>query len=294
MRIPFKRKNEKVLRPVHPNVGIRIAYRGKLLALIDEMQASYLYWLRACYRANEPKMAMDAQERARVASLFASSFEDEKSDMAFDATPAAELAATIRKLGRRWQRNFNEGAPELARWFATKASRRSDLALRAILRKAGYSVQFQMTATMRDVLRGSIEENVGLIKSIASEYHSDVQGLVMRSVTRGRDLEYLSKELRKRYGITRERANLISLDQNNKATSAMMATRQTDLGIEEGVWMHSHAGKEPRPTHLANDGERFSIKDGWFDPDPRVRRRIWPGELIRCRCTWKPVVKGFS
>ena len=263
------RKNEKVLRPVHPNAGIRIAYRKRLLAAIDDMQASYLYWIRACYRANEPKMAMDA-------------------------TPAAELAATIRKLGRRFQRNFNAGAPELAAWFAKKAWRRSDAALAAILRKAGYSVQFQMTAAMRDVLRGSIEENVGLIKSIASEYHSDIQGLVMRSVQSGRDLSSLTSELQERYGITRKRAELISRDQNNKMTGTLQRVRQTELGIEEAIWLHSHAGKKPRRTHLANDGKRYSIRDGWFDPDPRVRKRIWPGELINCRCVSKPIVKGFS
>lgn len=256
------------LRPIWPNCGIRGAYRKKITALIDEMGRSYAYWLKACYRANEPAMAQDKS--------------------------ATELDIVMRRLARYWRNRFAKHAPDLAAYFAKSVSQRSDRELRGILRKAGYSVKFKMTAKMRDVLGAVVNENVGLIKSIPQEFHTDVQGIVMRSVARGRDVGEMTQELQKRYGLTRKRAALISLDQNNKATSAILAARQVDLGIEEGEWLHSHAGKEPRPTHLANNGKRFSIKDGWFDPDPKVRRKIHPGELIRCRCSWRPIVKGFS
>jgi uncharacterized protein with gpF-like domain len=74
----------------------------------------------------------------------------------------------------------------------------------------------------------------------------------------------------------------------------MNRARQEELGITEAVWLHSHAGKKPRPTHLANHGKRYNVAEGWFDPDPKVRKHIWPGELINCRCVSKSVVKGFS
>ena len=89
------------------------------------------------------------------------------------------------------------------------------------------------------------QENVSLIKSIASQFHTQVEGMVMRSVTEGRDLSALTKDLQKRFGVTKDRAAFIALDQNNKATSAIQRERQTALGIEEGIWMHSHAGKVP-------------------------------------------------
>lgn len=239
------------------------------MALVREMADSVEYWLRASYRQNTPVMAQDA-------------------------TPAAELQAAINRLTRQWQRRFNQAAPLLARWFAKSMHTRSDAALRKILRDAGISVKFRMTPAMRDILQATVQENVGLIKSIPQQYLGQVQGLVMRSVTAGRDLEFLNRELLKRYDITEKRARLISIDQNNKATSALQRARHLELGLKEGIWMHSHAGKEPRPTHLANDQKRFDIEKGWFDPDPRVRARIWPGQLINCRCTWRPVVKGFS
>lgn len=264
------RSKPKIRGGVRPNAGLTVEYRRRILKLVDAMNASVEYWLRSAYRKNEPAV------------------------LAMDATPAAELQKAIRKMVRRWQKNFNDGADELARYFAQAARSRSDRQLMAILKKAGFTVRFTTTPAMRDVMRATVEQNVQLIKSIPQQYLTQVQGAVMRSVQTGRDLGSLSKELQEQFGVTRRRAALISLDQNNRATSAMQKVRQTELGIEKAIWRHSHAGKEPRPTHLANDGKPFSIEAGWFDPDPKVRRRIMPGELIRCRCFWTPIIAGFS
>lgn len=263
------RKDEKVLRPVHPNAGIEADYRRRLYRLVDDMARSYVYWIKAAWRAKPPVLAQDA-------------------------TAAADLQREMKRLSKAWQDRIDAGAPELARWFSKSASRRSDAALKTILKKAGFTVKFKTTRAVRDVLDASVAENVSLIKSIASQYHTEIEGMVMRSVQAGRDLASLSKDLQARYGVTRRRAALIARDQNNKATAVITRVRQTELGITKAVWLHSHAGKVPRPTHLANDGKAYDPAVGWFDPDPRVRRRIWPGELINCRCVTKSVVKGFS
>jgi SPP1 gp7 family putative phage head morphogenesis protein len=183
---------------------------------------------------------------------------------------------------------------KLAQWFLQSVNTRSKAQLMKILRDGGISVKFQITPAMQDVMQGTIQENVALIRSIPSQYFSQIETLVMQSVTAGRDIGFLTKALQQRFGVTQRRAALIARDQNNKATSSLMRARQMDVGIKEGIWMHSHAGKEPRPTHLRNNGKRFNIEQGWFDPDPKVRAYIWPGQLINCRCTWRPVVEGFS
>jgi SPP1 gp7 family putative phage head morphogenesis protein len=257
------------LKAIRPNVGIQAAYRRKLVAFIDEMARSYAWFLRAQYRASPPRMAQDE-------------------------TPAKELKRELRKLGARWTKRIDEMAPKLAKYFAQAASNRSDAALRKMLRDAGFSVKFKLTPEIRDVLDATVAENVALIKSIPAEFHTQVEGMVMRSVTAGRDLSSLTKDLQKRFAITRRRAEFISLDQNNKCTAVITRARQQELGIQEAIWVHSHGGKEPRRTHLANNGKRYKIAEGWFDTDPKVRRRIWPGELINCRCVSRPIVKGFS
>jgi uncharacterized protein with gpF-like domain len=91
--------------------------------------------------------------------------------------------------------------------------------------------------------------------------------------------------------VTRKRAALISRDQNSKATSALHKARQLELGIEEGIWMHSHGGKKPRPSHLKNDGKKYDIKKGWYDPD--AKQWVQPGELISCHCVGRSIIPGF-
>lgn len=259
----------KVLKPVFPNAGIEADYRGKLDRLIGRMQASYVYFLKAQYRETPPTMAQDE-------------------------TPARALEKELRRLGIQWEREFAKLGPKMARWFSQSIERRSSLAMQKILRDAGMTVRYTMTPAMKDVFAATVQENVSLIKSIPAQYHTEVNGMVMRSVQTGRDLGGLTKELEARFGITRRRAAFIARDQNNKATAVMTRVRQKEAGIKQAVWLHSLGGKEPRPTHLKNNGKPYDIDKGWFDPDPKVRRRIWPGELINCRCVPKPIVKGFS
>jgi SPP1 gp7 family putative phage head morphogenesis protein len=180
----------------------------------------------------------------------------------------------------------------MAKYFAKSSASRSDAAMRSILKRGGWTVRFKMTAAMRDVMNATIAENVGLIKSIPEQYHTEVQGLVMRSATAGRDLSTLSDELERRYAITRKRAELVARDQTNKMTANFTRVRQTELGITEAIWLHSGGGKTPRRSHLAKNGKRYDVATGWYDPD--VKQYIWPGTLINCRCVSKPIVRGFS
>lgn len=256
-----------ILNAVRPNAGLRAAYRKRLLALVAEMAASYDHWLKAQYRAKPPAMTTDA-------------------------SPAKELERELRKLGKRWESRFDEAAEAMARYFAKSSASRSDAQMRSILRKGGWTVKFKMTAAMRDVMNATIAENVGLIKSIPERYHTEVQGMVMRSATAGRDLSSLSDELAKRYTITRHRAEFIARDQNNKMTASFTRVRQIELGINEAIWLHSRGGRKPRPTHVRNDGKRYDVAKGWWDP--AVQQYIWPGVLPNCRCVSKSIVKGFS
>jgi uncharacterized protein with gpF-like domain len=63
------------------------------------------------------------------------------------------------------------------------------------------------------------------------------------------------------------------------------------LGITEAVWLHSGGGKVPRPTHVRNNGRRYSVAEGWLDP--AEGRRVFPGELINCRCVSRAVMPGL-
>lgn len=252
------------LRDVHANRGLMYAYRRKLKRLIAQMQASTEYWLKAAYRRQLPRIAQDEN-------------------------PTTALTEALAKLRRQWERDFDEKASRLASWFADSAMRHTDTSLRKSLKNAGIAVEFRMSRPMHDAYTAVIKENVGLIKSIPSEYFEEVEGMVMRSVQRGRDLSHLTDELAKRYGITRRRAVLISRDQNNKANAVITQVRQKELGIEYAIWKHSHAGKKPRPSHLRADGKRYKVSEGMLIDG----EYIFPGEEINCRCTAQSVIPGY-
>lgn len=231
------------------------------------MQASLVFWLKAQYRAQG--FAQDAA----------------------DGTPVMQMRKELRKLTTRWQASFNKMADSLAAEFAERVRANGDAALTGHLRAKGLpTIKFTMTDEMRNAYQAVIGENVGLIKSIASEHLTDVEGIVMRSVVRGRDLGELSKSLQKRYGVTKRRAALIARDQNNKATSALQSARQQKLGITEGIWKHPHAGRVPRPSHLKANGEKFDLSKGMYLDG----KWVMPGEEINCRCTWSPVLPGLD
>ncbi len=258
------------MRPVQPNAGVTEAYRKKLDRLVEAMHRSVQWWLKASYRANEPRI------------------------LAADETPADALRRSMRDLSARWLKKFDEAAESLAEYFAQSVEKRSSAALRNILRNSGMTVEFKMTPVMRDVVDATVHQNVALIKSIPAQYLEQVEGMVMRSVQTGRDLGQLSEDLQNRLGVTKRRAAFIARTQNQMATSAFNRVRLQEVGVTEAIWTHSGGGKEPRPTHVKAGRERtrFSVSKGWFDP--AVKQFIQPGELINCRCVGRPVVKGFS
>ena len=82
-----------ILKGVHPNAGIEAAYKRKLRKMVAAMSKSVEYWLAAEYRAQIPEIAMDS--------------------------PIDELNRKLKKLSESWQKKFDDGALNLASWFAS-------------------------------------------------------------------------------------------------------------------------------------------------------------------------------
>lgn len=257
----------KILKPIYPNCGLEMEYRRCLQKLIEDMHCSFLYWISATFKANEPEIAQDA-------------------------LPAVVLKNSINRLSRRWQKRFNKAAPKLARYYSRAISKRTDGALKSILQESGFAVNFKMTRAQRDVLHATVQANVALIKSIPQQYLQDVEGAVMRSVQHGRDLKFVTQAIMKSRAVTKKRAVIIARDQTNKATSALVEARWKEVGIGKAIWRHSGAGKHPRPTHVAMHGKSYDLNKGMYDS--KARAWVRPGELINCRCVGQPVIEGFS
>ena len=265
--LKVKNKGEKVLRPVHPNAGITADYRKRLTRLIDELHASVMYWVKAAYNQNSPEITQDA-------------------------SPAAILRAAIRRLTRRWQTKFDGAAKKLGAYFAKAVSDRSDAVLKTILKDAGISIEWTMTAAQNDILQATIAQQVGLIKSIPQQYLGKVEGMVMRSVQTGRDLGQLAKDLEGELGVTKRRAAFIARSQNNIATASLTRARQIEIGVDKAVWVHSGGGRTQRPEHVkaGRDKLQYDVAKGAFLEGVWT----WPGVQPNCRCVSRSVIQGFS
>lgn len=254
--------------PIRPNAGTAASYQTRLLKSVRAMQKSVIYWLAATYKANPPALAQDAK------------------------LPSKELKRTIKRLRKQWLKHFDDLAPWLAEYYAKEAEERVRSQLKSALVKHKFAFEFKMTRAMRDVMEATISEQVGLIKSIPEQYFTQIEGSVMRAVAKGGDLATLSRDLQKNYGVTKKRAALIANDQYSKANATLVRARQLEIGIKKAIWVHSHAGKVPRPKHLAFSGKTYDIEKG--APIGDKGQMTWPGFEINCRCVARSVVPGFE
>lgn len=74
----------------------------------------------------------------------------------------------------------------------------------------------------------------------------------------------------------------IATDQGYNVVSDLNRRRQRENGVEEYEWQTA-ADDRVRPTHAANNGQRFS----WNDPPGGTGH---PGSEVNCRCVALPVV----
>jgi len=222
-------------------------------------------------------------------------------DLAADAASARSVKARtdtffaeFQRLRRHWAAHFDDLAGKLAEQATEGWYTRNSLLWTGQLKRAGFDIKLQLTPAQRLLLRVAVQENVSLIKSIQSQYHTDVAGIVLRAFTAGRDLATLQKELMTRAGSTQKRAAFIARDQANKATAAMNSARQRELGLDWATWIHSSAGKEPREKHVRAGREQwvFNTQQG-IDFHDGFGFSL-PGTPINCRCTSRTIIPAIG
>ncbi|MBC8949363.1 phage head morphogenesis protein [Xenorhabdus sp. TS4] len=232
--------------------------------LIQEMTDSVDYWISAEYKRQQPEIVGDA-------------------------SPAKKLTEKLFAIKGRWNTKFGQIAKSIAVWFVSRANTYASNSVKNKLKADSITVNMRVTPAVQNVLDSLYEQQVSLIKSIPEQYLTQVQTLVQQSVVNGRDIGFLKEELKKRYSLTESRAKTIARDQNAKATNAIARERCKSSGITEGIWVHRAGGsKSYRESHIKMNGQRFKLSEGCYDP--HVQRHIHPGELINCKCDFRPVI----
>jgi SPP1 gp7 family putative phage head morphogenesis protein len=147
-------------------------------------------------------------------------------------------------------------------------------------------------------IRGFVQQNVGLVKSVQSDLLSDVAKVVTESFEKGSRVEVLKKRVQERFGVSESKASLIARDQVLKLNANITKQRMQDAGVARYKWSTARdervrgnpGGKYPDTpgNHWRLEGKVFS----WDDPpivDEDTSRRAHPGEDYQCRCVAIPV-----
>lgn len=210
-----------------------------------------------------------------------------------DASTASRARIALNSLARRFQKLFNEKAPEIADRMLNGVDKHSERDLKQSLKELSGGITLKteaIPAALRESMKAATVENVALIKSIPSQYHDRIEGAVMRSIqVGGEGRKTLMDELSNIGGMSERRARLIAQDQTRKATTASNTERAKALGIKKFRWLHSGGGAEPRRSHVEASGKVFS-----YDNPPRIGDKgepVLPGYAINCRCRAVPVIE---
>ncbi len=220
---------------------------------------------------------------------------DHETNLAVDAAYSVKyIDDVLKRWGKKWNKRFDTMADDIAKRFTSRSFRMTEVAMKAAFKQSGFTVGFKATRQSLQAYKLTVADNVGLIKNLQQDFYNRIQQDVWASVRAGADMATLSSKLTQSYGITKKRADLISVDQNAKAKAVIETTRRQELGITKAIWQHSAAGREPRPEHVKWGKEQtvFDLSKGLYDS--REGEYVFPGQLIHCRCTSRAIIEGFE
>lgn len=271
-KIPWQgKKPDKALKgtPLNYSAGAAERYFAQLRPLILKMSAVTQKELKRLFKEQH------AQEY-----------------FAQDASVSSQSRILMNALSARFDDMFGLKAKGISENVADQASKTSAAALKISLKEIseGFTLKTDfLTGELNEILNATVAENVGLIKSIAAQYLTAVQGSVMRSITTGNGLADLVPFLNHYEGVTLRRARLIAHDQTRKAFSNINRARMDKIGIKQFEWLHSAGGQVPRKLHVQMSGNIYSMDDPPVI-DEKTGQRGFPGQLINCRCRMIPVI----
>lgn len=211
-----------------------------------------------------------------------------------DASISAQARIVLRKLQQKWGRIFRRESPKIVDQIIGGIDKAAGDTLKQSLKQLSGGITLktdEMPAALNQAVSAAIAENVTLIKSIETQYHTQIEGSVMRSLQPGgRGLADVTGALQKYEGITDRRRNIIAKDQTRKIQAIISIERAKSAGIKKFKWLHSRGGSEPRPDHVAMNGNVYSYDDPPVI-DRRTGERGFPGQAINCRCQMVPVIE---
>lgn len=199
------------------------------------------------------------------------------------------LTAALRTVRQRYESpQFLALVADIARRFVTTANNSNR---RRTERDLGVNI-YSDSQTLQDYLAVSTADNVALIKSIPSQYLTQVESIVMANVRAGGRPSNIAKALQQQLGVTERRAKMIARDQVNKINSNLASMRIKDVGFKYFKWETSNDERvRDRHEDVSERVTAYGKGVYRFDNLPIVDQNLpqLPGEPIQCRCVMIPI-----
>lgn len=278
--------NVRMGNPIRPSVALRSVYEKELGKLLQPMLRSLRELVENLQSLEESVPLESGQHLATDAA---------KKKKPKWGSWREYIASGVWMDEEKYKKQFDEKSMKTATWFAKRTAKNVDKQWDDNAETLGFpEFRAKYSTAVWNVMQGTIEENVDLIKSIPEKHFALVRTAVETNLRKGGNLQSLTKRLRNIQSITERRAALIARDQLNKATQSIVREREQEHGITEGIWVHSLVRKHPRKSHLeaGRKGIRFDLNKGaWLKDDNTGEYRYQlPGQEINCGCTHRAVI----
>ena len=154
------------------------------------------------------------------------------------------------------------------------------------------TVEFDPTR-VTEAIKADLRKNISSLDEVGPANFDVIYEAAFRSISAGRALHILYQALMTIDGMSKHRAEEISLSLNNKTTALMQAERREHLGIKYAIWLYSGApcGEAAQDAvHKSANGRPYLVSKGLFLNGRWTR----PGYEDGCKCISKPLVPGVD
>lgn len=281
-----KKTKTRIGTPNRSPKAVEVRYRKQLQNITIEMMRGIKEKLFPLLRALEPQFAADSA----ITDTFASDISELLGGLMLNITESMNPEGLAQGMAQSVNRVNEKKTGDMVQ-------RISGVSLSRIFNQEG----------IPDAIDVSVQANIGLIKSIPSEYFQKLETLIFTNTAQGMKASSLIKEIRKLNRSTFKRAKLIARDQTAKLNANINEVRQRNLGVIGYRWSNSRdrrvrgnpSGKYPNAkfNHWKREGKFYAWSDANVGkPAPNGKKFLkvpadgHPGQPVQCRCSAIPVI----
>ena len=219
-------------------------------------------------------------------------------NVAMDASIASQSRILMNGLIAKWQKKFNLFGNDFAKKMVSTVDRQSSNDLKKATDKLSGGLNIKtdsLSERTRDIILASTDESSSLIKTIATDYTTEVKEAISRSISTNTGSltslkQTINDALQGKYKAYKNKAKNVALDQTRKAFNNLAVSRMQDVGLDEFIWRHSAGSQTPRGHHKdVLNGNVYSISNPPVI-NAKTGAKGLPAQEINCKCYMEPVI----